>query len=41
MNKSLPDWCLEIIDSAVFFGAIAWFTVLPALGLLWLVGALS
>lgn len=41
MNKTLPDWCLEIIDGAVFFGAIAWLTLLPSIGLLWLMGALS
>lgn len=41
MTRPLPDFALEIIDTAVFFGCLAWLTVLPSIGLLWLVGALS
>lgn len=40
MTKSMPAWCLEIIDTAVFFGFMAWLTVLPSIGLLWILGAL-
>lgn len=41
MTRSLPDWCLEIIDGAVFFGFLAWTTILPSIGLLWILGVLS
>jgi len=41
MTRPLPDWCFDIIYVAAVVGCLAWLTVLPSIGLLWLVGALS
>lgn len=40
IRQSLPDFALEVIDTALFVGVAAWVTVLPSIGLLWLLGVL-
>lgn len=39
--NALPEFVLDILDYVIFAVVIAWLTVLPSIGVLWLVGALS
>ena len=40
LRQHLPDFALEVLDTFLFICAAMWVTILPSIGVLWIMGVL-